>query len=72
MTKKAENTNTPLQPSLDIAGVSGSLIEWEYVFMTGHYGYWVVKANKSKFEKEEMTANKETKWLNKGKNPNYR
>ena len=24
MTKKAENLNTPLQPSLDIAGVSGS------------------------------------------------
>lgn len=25
MTKKAENTNTPLQPSLDIAGVRRSL-----------------------------------------------
>lgn len=26
MTKKAENSNTPLQPSLDIAGVSGSFV----------------------------------------------
>ena len=25
MTQKAENLNTPLQPSLDIAGVSGSV-----------------------------------------------
>jgi hypothetical protein len=29
MTKKAENSNTPLQPSLDIAGVSGSFSMFE-------------------------------------------
>jgi hypothetical protein len=69
---KEQNFDNPQHQQLNIADVSGSLIEWEYVFMTGHYGYWVIKANKSKFEKEEMTANKETKWLNKGENPNYR
>jgi hypothetical protein len=51
--------------------VSGSLIEWQYVSLAGHYGYWVIKANKSKFEKEEMTADKETKWFKIGENPNY-
>ena len=71
MNKEQTSNNTQTQ-QLNIAGVSGSLIEWEYIFLTGHCGYWVIKANKSKFEKEEMTANKETKWLNKGENPNYR
>ena len=67
-----ENSINEAKGNAVLPHVSGSLIEWEYIFMTGHYGYWVVKANKSKFEKEEMTANKETKWLNKGENPNYR
>ena len=67
-----QNLNIAESQQLNIAGVSGSLIEWQYVSLTGHYGYWVIKANKSKFEKEEMTANKETKWLNKGEDPNYR
>ena len=30
MKKKAENSNTPLQPSLDIAGVSGSTLIREH------------------------------------------
>jgi len=30
MTKKAENSNIPLQPSLDIAGVSGMLCNYQY------------------------------------------
>ena len=32
------------------------LVEWHYVSLRGHYAYWVIAANKSKFEKEEMVA----------------
>lgn len=44
MTKKAENSNTPLQPSLDIAGVSGSNIKnekWEdYKENLSNFNLW--------------------------------
>lgn len=39
MTKKEENTNTPLQPSLDIAGVSSSLSFEEYMKKEIEEGY---------------------------------
>ena len=46
------------------------LIEWQFISLKGHYAYWVVKNNKTKFEKQEMAANKKTMFLKKGVNPN--
>ena len=48
MTQKAENLNTPLQPSLDIADVSGSLSSEIEVKVTKVYdtnGNWWYKIN---------------------------
>lgn len=32
------------------------LVEWHFVSLSGHCGYWVIAANKSQFTKENMVA----------------
>lgn len=54
MTKKAENLNTPLQPSLDIASVSGSLLDKSLLFKRAWTSFKIKKKCKcdTTFSKE--------------------
>lgn len=47
------------------------LVEWHYIVLHGHYGYWVIANNKSDFAKKYMTALSKV-FLPKGEKAEYK